>query len=176
MFAGLPGRLSPPVLVAVLAITLVAGLLAGRVVGIRLARGSWRTVLLAAAAAGPVAGVLTALLVAAASGSVLGGGLAAVGASAWLTGLLVTVEIALAAVLGALTARAWRSRRRRRAVEDLSREASTGAHRRSDRRRQRRGWLKRPSWLRRPSWSRRPGWLHRPGWLRRRPAEIRLPD
>jgi hypothetical protein len=154
----------------------LAAVLAGRVVAGRLADAPLRVAVLSALAAGPVTGVLVLALVAAASGRVLGGGLAEVGASAWRTGLAVTVEVAMLACATVLAGRTWSRRRAARAARRPTLDPeTTGAHRRQTRARGG-GSARRPSWLRRPAWLRLPSALHRPSWLRRRRKVIRLPD
>jgi hypothetical protein len=113
MFAGLPGRVALPVVIATCLIPAAAGVLAGRVVAARLTGARGRVLLLSALAVGPLTGLLVLVAVACASGQVLGGGLADVGASAWRTGVAVTLEVGLVAALSAVVPRLIRRRKGR---------------------------------------------------------------
>ncbi|MFI5958333.1 DUF6350 family protein [Cryptosporangium sp. NPDC051539] len=97
-----------------LAAPLIAGLLAGAVTarptvsagpGVEDELPRWRIALGGALVAGPVSGVLIGLAAAAASGPLGGGRLAEVGPSPWHVGIVLAVEVAVAALVGATVAR-----------------------------------------------------------------------
>jgi hypothetical protein len=161
MFAGLPASLPLVAALAVVLIPVLAGLLAGRMVALRLGDGSWRRLLSTAAGTGPAAGLLVLVGVGMGSGAVLGGGLSTVGASAWRTGLAVAVEIGLLATAGAAGTRGWRSfrssRRRPATPAPAPGSAASGSHRRA-------------------SGGRGSAGSKLFTWLRPRPKVIRLPD
>jgi hypothetical protein len=173
MFAGLPGQVALPVLLAVGLIPLLAGGLAGRVVLGRRGMPRLRLVVLSSLAVGPVTGVLVAAAVAIGSGRVLGGGLAEIGASAWRTGLAVAIEVGLLTLVTAVGLRGWRSWRDWRGWRGwrgpVAAEPDAGTHRPADPGTRRR-------WLSRPYWLHRPGLPGRPRWLRRRRKVVQLPD
>ncbi|TQS44936.1 DUF6350 family protein [Cryptosporangium phraense] len=104
-----------------LAAPLISGLLAGAVTARPESEGDlprWRIALGGALVAGPVSGVLVGLASAAASGPLGGGRLAELGPSAWHVGIVLAVEVAVAALVGATVARtraswsAWSATRR----------------------------------------------------------------
>ncbi|MFG1926664.1 DUF6350 family protein [Cryptosporangium sp. NPDC048952] len=107
-----------------LAAPLIAGLLAGTITARPAARAEdpglprWRIALGGALIAGPVAGVLVGLAAAASRGPLGDGRLSELGPSAWHVGIVLAVEVAVAALVGATVARtaaswaAWSTTRR----------------------------------------------------------------
>jgi hypothetical protein len=108
-------------------LTLAAPLIAGLLAGVVTARPTrtedaalprWRIALGGALIAGPVAGVLVALAAAASRGPLGDGRLSELGPSPWHVGIVLAVEVAVAALVGATVARtaaswaAWSATRR----------------------------------------------------------------
>lgn len=99
-----------------LAVPVVAGGLAGRLLARRLAGSALLHLVGWAAATGPVAGAALAVLAALAGGKVGDGRLSAVGPSPWQIGVAVAVEVAVIACFAAVLIR-WRQHRREAAEE-----------------------------------------------------------
>jgi hypothetical protein len=116
LLAAVPTRPASAMVSLVLAAPLVAGLLAGAVTARDLPR--WRIALGGALIAGPVAGVLVGLAGGAANGALGSGQLGELGPSGWHVGIVLAVEVAVAALVGATVARtlaswsAWSAARR----------------------------------------------------------------
>jgi hypothetical protein len=92
-----------------LAVPVIAGMGAGWLLARRMLRRggqAWRSVLGAAALAGPVAGVLLGAAAYASSGPLGDGRLAALGPAAWLVALVATAVVTLGTVVGAAATRA----------------------------------------------------------------------
>lgn len=99
-----------------LAVPVVAGGLAGRLLARRLAGSALLHLVGWAAATGPVAGAALAVLAALAGGKVGDGRLSAVGPSPWQIGVAVSIEVAVIACFAAVLIR-WRQHRREAAEE-----------------------------------------------------------
>ena len=122
LLAAVPTGPASPMASLVLATPLIAGVLAGAVTA--RPRGAtreelprWRIALGGALVAGPVAGVLIGLAAAAASGPLGAGRMAELGPLPWQVGIVLAVEVVVAALVGATVTRtlaswsAWSSSR-----------------------------------------------------------------
>jgi Family of unknown function (DUF6350) len=112
LFAGLPSGSLGDAGMALLAVPLVAGMAAGALLVRRSMRGGgtgragWSELLVAAALAGPVAGLVLGLASAASSGPLGGGRLAEVGPAAVQVGMVAAGVVMVGALLGTVAARA----------------------------------------------------------------------
>jgi hypothetical protein len=116
VLAGLPSGPATGFAGAVIAVPVLAGVAAGWLVARRRTRGAasvdWLSLLVAAVAAGPAAGVLAAVAAFASSGGLGTGRLATLGPVGWRVGLFAAAAIGVGALLGASIGRARRAARR----------------------------------------------------------------
>ncbi|TDC80221.1 hypothetical protein E1193_17815 [Micromonospora sp. KC606] len=113
LLAGLPSGPVDGLGAALLAVPVLAGMAAGWLLARRLSRAPgderaeprWSALLVPAALAGPVAGLLVALAAGASGGSLGGGRLAEIGPVPWQVGLVATAVVAVGSLLGAAAGR-----------------------------------------------------------------------